>query len=204
MALMLYYDDMIRRRSTRRGFTVVELAFVIVILALLVLIAVTGYNGLRDRSYNLKMVNGVKQYYEAVETYKAKYGHYPQTSIERDNPTATVALTCLGTGYVGGGCGSVTYTNVYENSYFNSLMEPLIENPPALGELKIDVQPETFTGAVYGIDHTITGGTGYGRTIQWALIGEDADCKVPGVYSYRVSSTPPTTACEILLEPVVR
>lgn len=195
---------MISHRVVARGFTITELLFVVVVLAILAALSIVSYNGIRDRSYNVKMVNGVKQYYEAVEAYKVKNGHYPVTSIERDNPTAKVALTCLGTGYEGGGCGLVTDTQVFEDQHFNQQMATLVDTPPALGDLDLNVQPETFNGAVYGIDHAYTGGTGYGRTIQWALIGEDADCKVPGAYSYRVSTTPPTTACEILLESVVR
>lgn len=188
----------------KRGFSLVELTIVIVVLAILAAIAVVSYDGVRKNAYNTKMLAGVERYYEAVETYKVKHGSYPQTSIEHADPASTVALTCLGIGYEGGNCGVVTDTDIHEDVYFNQQMQTLVETPPALGELKLDVQPETFIGAVYGIDHTIRGGTGYGRTIQWALIGEDVDCKIPGAYSYHVSSTPPTTACEILLESVVR
>lgn len=191
-------------RVVTRGFTLAELIIVIAVIAILAVITMVGYQGLKERSYNTKIANGVRQYYEAVESYKTKYGQYPQTSIERDNPTAKVALTCLGTGYENNDCGIVTDVSVSEDAYFNQQMDKLVDAPPALGEQKIDSYPETFTGAVYGIDTTITGGTGYGRTLQWALLGENADCKISGAYSYRLSSSPPTTACEILLEPVVR
>lgn len=197
---MVYDEGMKSTRS--RAFTIVELLIVIVIISILAVISIVAYNGAKNRAYNVKIVSGVKQYYEAVEAYKVKHGTYPETSVERDDPSATVALTCLGTGYENGGCGIVTATEISEDSYFNEQMSTLVETPPALGDLKLDISPETFTGAVYGIDHTITGGTGYGRTIQWAMLGSDADCQVAGAYSYNVSSTPPTTACEILLEPI--
>ena len=188
-------------RFSTRAFTIVELLIVITVIAILATLAVVSYAGLRERTYNTKMLTGVRQYYEAIETYKQKYGQYPQTSIERDDPASTVALTCLGIGYEDGECGYVTGTLISEDSHFDDQMSKLIDAPPALGELRIDVQPEAFVGAVDGIDH-VSGG--YGRTIQWALLGDDEDCKLPGAYSYRVSSTPPTTACEILLEEVDR
>lgn len=202
---MVYDHDMTHTpRFAMRGFTLIELIIVIVVIATLATVATISYRGVRDNGYNTKVLNGVKQYYEAIETYKAKYGHYPETSIEHDNPAATVALTCLGVGYKDGNCGVVTNTTVLEDSYFNQQMNALVDAPPALGDLKIDVHPESFTGAVYGIDHTSTGGTGYGRTIQWTLLGANADCKIVGAYTYNISSSPPTTACEMLLEPVVR
>ncbi len=204
--LMVYHNCRMlnHKHLPLRGFTLVELLLVVIVIAILATLAVIGYQGVRERGYNAKLMDGVRQYYEAIEVYKARFGQYPQTSIERDNPSATVALTCLGAGYKNGSCGLVTGTTIYENAYFNQQMNTLVETPPALGELNISVQPETFTGAVYGIDATSSGGTGYGRTLQWALIGKNADCKIPGAYSYTVSSSPPTTACEILLESVTR
>jgi prepilin-type N-terminal cleavage/methylation domain-containing protein len=194
--------DKCMKSDTKRAFTIVELIIVITIIAILAVLSLVAYGGTKDRAYNVKLVNGVKQYYEAVETYKVKNGEYPKTSIERDNPSSLIAMTCLGVGYENNDCGVVTGTNISEDSHFNDQMSTLVETPPALGDLNLDVQPETFTGAVYGIDHTVTGSTGYGRTIQWAMLGTDADCQVSGAYSYNVSTTPATTACEILLEEI--
>ena len=62
--------------------------------------------------------------------------------------------------------------------------------------------PEAFIGAVYGNDITVRSRTGYSyaRTIQYALHGANADCKLPGAWSYRLTDSPAVTACEIVLE----
>ena len=62
--------------------------------------------------------------------------------------------------------------------------------------------PEAFVGAVYGNDITDSSRTGYSyaRTIQYALHGANADCQLPGAWSYRLSDSPAVTACEIVLE----
>jgi len=188
-------------RNALQGFTIVELLIVIVVIGILSAVTITTYNGVQASAHNVKIISGVDQFREAAELYKVKEGHYPQTTRELDNET--IAMACLGTGYPGGFCGKVTGVDTYEDSAFNAELAKAASGS-AISATNLNVGPESFTGAVYGIDTTdpSQSPTGYGRTIQYALHGKNTPCKLPGAWIYRVQDNPPVTACEIILEPV--
>lgn len=189
-----------RANHKRRGFTIVELLIVIVVISILAVLVTMTYVQIRERAYNAQIISGVEQYYRAIVSYRAIHDRYPPTSDELADEE--LAMTCLGVGYEDATCGVVTGKTIYEDAVFNSEMSSVISSSSAnIGETALKVGSEDFVGAVYGIDDVIGGGRG--RTIQWALIGEDMDCKLPGSYGYNRSTSPPTTACEILLEPIV-
>lgn len=186
------------------GFTIVELLIVVVVIAILAAITIVSYNGISQRAYNSQILSGVQQYYKAIESYKALNGRYPPTTEEQAGNVA-VTLTCLGTGYTGSACGTVTGRAITEDALFNSSMQSVIGGtPPAIGKNAIQVGGESFSGAVYGGDETwcSKSSTCYGRTIQWGLKGANQDCKVSNSFAYNSSDN--TTACEIVLEEMVR
>lgn len=51
----------------RHGFTVVELLVVIVVVAILTVVGLVTYDGLKTSAYNTKVIAGVNQYHEAIE-----------------------------------------------------------------------------------------------------------------------------------------
>lgn len=183
----------------QNGFTLVELLIVVAIIAVLATIGFVVFSGVQERAYNAKVIAGVKQYHSAIMDYYALNDQYPETS--REQAGNAIALTCLGTGYTDGTCGTVTGTQVIEDEVFNEQMRNILSgHPPVIGNDSIHVQGESFVGAVYGSDMTAHSSTGYARTIQYALIGADQDCVLPGAWAYDTSTNPPTTACEIDLE----
>lgn len=189
----------LRLSKKQTGFTLVELLVVITIIAILATIGYVIFTGMRDRAYNAKVIAGARQYYAAINDYYAMTDTYPETSGEQEGDT--VALTCLGTGYAGGTCGTVTGVEVMEDAVFNEQMKTIISGrPPVIGGDSIPVQGESFVGAVYGRDMTAHSSTGYARTIQYALRGANQDCVLAGAWAYDTSTNPPTTACEIDLE----
>lgn len=185
-----------RHTNYVRAFTIVELLVVIVVLAILASVTVVAYMGVKNKASNVQILEGVRQYYTALQLYQSSNGGYPKTTGEVNGDN--IAMTCLGTGYAGGTCGVITGTQIYEDATFNTAMKSIISSVPAIGKNLIAVGGENFTGAAYGIDVTST--TPRGRVLEYALYGANADCKLPGSYSYNVSSSPPTTACEIYLE----
>ena len=192
-----------RNFRPKAGFTLVELLIVIVVIGILAAITIVAYRGINERAYNAQIIEGARQYRAALVGYYLKEGHYPQTLRETEGER--VAMTCLGSGYIDKFCGKITGVDVYEDDFFNTQFSGFLGNaPPRISIKNLPVGSETFTGAVYGSDTTdpAKAGTLYARTIQYALNGANADCVLPGAYSYRLSDTPPTTACEIILEPL--
>ena len=79
-------------RKTIRGFTIVELLNVIVVIAILAAITIVAYNGIQTRANNTQTIDATKQFIKAYSLYAIDNGDYP-------NDTG-----CLGEGYPGNRC----------------------------------------------------------------------------------------------------
>lgn len=62
-----------------KGFTIVELLIVIVIIAILAAITVVVYTGIQTRARNSQRVNDISQLTKALELYYADNGRYPSS-----------------------------------------------------------------------------------------------------------------------------
>lgn len=74
-----------------RGFTIVELLIVIVVIAVLATIAVTTYNGIQNRAHNSARLSQLKDWVKIFEMYRTLNGDYPAMTIGNSY--------CLGTGF---------------------------------------------------------------------------------------------------------
>lgn len=187
------------KRKTTSGFTIIELLIVVIVIAILTAISIITYNRVQARAINAKIISNVHSYYNVIQLYKAQDGYrYP--SVPNENPTQ-VSMVCLGIGYPNGGCGKVTGVNIYESQAFNNKLKSVSGNQDVVNLTFGAVQGENFIGAVYGIDSVGPPAphTGYGRVIEWFLIGENQDCSVSGAYGYATGNG--NTACELFLEP---
>ena len=59
-----------------RGFTIVELLIVIVVIAILAAVTVVAFNGIQQRSKNTSIESGVSSYRKILSLYKESYGSY--------------------------------------------------------------------------------------------------------------------------------
>ncbi len=189
---------LLRNRSV--GFTIVELLIVIVVIAILVTIITITFGNIRKQATNTKIVSNVKSYVTILQAYSATNDNgYPPIPGETHT---SVSMVCLGIGYKDGKCGRVTGVDVYESTAFMNQLKSITYNKDPVNFDPGTVATEQFVGAVYGIDQVGPPAphTGWGRVIEWFLIGENQKCGVPGAYSYATDNG--NTACELFLEAV--
>lgn len=63
-----------------KGFTVVELLIVIVVIGILAAIVIVSYNGAQLRARNATRLSDIKVVEELLDTYYTQHGSYPQTT----------------------------------------------------------------------------------------------------------------------------
>ena len=69
-----------RIEMKRRAFTIIEIIFVVSILAVLALMGVVAYRNLSLRAHNTNIESDIRHVQEMVETFRAKYREYPVTT----------------------------------------------------------------------------------------------------------------------------
>tara|TARA_R100000655_G_scaffold88508_1_gene128816 strand:- start:889 stop:1428 length:540 start_codon:yes stop_codon:yes gene_type:complete len=63
----------------KRGFTIVELLIVIVVIAILASISIVAYNGIQQRARDSERKSNISTLAKAFELYHIKYGVYPDS-----------------------------------------------------------------------------------------------------------------------------
>ena len=76
--------------NKQRGFTIVELLIVIVVIGILAAITIVAYNGVQQRANNTQRVTAAKDWHKLISAYIAQNGRYPSGALNAHN--------CLGTG----------------------------------------------------------------------------------------------------------
>lgn len=79
-------------RGTPKGFTIVELLVVIVVIAILTSIGIVSYNGVQRRAKNTAHMVELKAWEKQFEDYRIANGSFPL-------PTVMNGGYCLGTGF---------------------------------------------------------------------------------------------------------
>lgn len=68
--------------NPRRGFTLVEIMIVVVIIGLLATIALPAFQRARERTQNTRLANDLKQFSGAFENYNLENGVWPDDETE--------------------------------------------------------------------------------------------------------------------------
>ena len=74
----------LKKSIDKEAFTLVELVVVIAVISILASITTVGYNSVRERANNAKIIAAVSSYLKIFEVYKAKEGEYPITGNDDD------------------------------------------------------------------------------------------------------------------------
>jgi prepilin-type N-terminal cleavage/methylation domain-containing protein len=75
---------MISLKKTNRGFTIVELLIVIVIIGILAALVITTYSGIQKKARDTERKTDVNALHGQVEAYQAQNGKYPSRAEMND------------------------------------------------------------------------------------------------------------------------
>lgn len=68
----------------QRGFTIVELLIVIVIIGILAFLVITTFNGIQEKGRDTERQTDIKALHGQLEAYYAQNGHYPTLANVND------------------------------------------------------------------------------------------------------------------------
>ena len=66
--------------AKQKGFTIVELLIVIVVIAILAAITIVAYNGIQERAESLRVISKAQSYVKGLKLWEAETGARPTTS----------------------------------------------------------------------------------------------------------------------------
>ena len=81
----------INKKIDSRGFTIVELLIVIVVIAILAAITIVAYNGIQQRSHTTSQKSAAENLAKKIEAYNAVQNAYPNWDTAANMTTATTA-----------------------------------------------------------------------------------------------------------------
>lgn len=170
-------------QSTKsRGFTIVELLIVIVVISILATIAIVAYTGIQQRANNTHTISVISSYAKAMKQYAVDNSKYPEPS------PGGVTWTCLGTGYPGGLCfnagGSAScysLTGFTSGAWYNDALKTYMNNQAPIVNLQAATcgNSTPFIGAAILSNWPALGETG----IFYVITGGFSNCGKPSGFT---------------------
>lgn len=160
-----------------RGFTIVELVVVVVVIGILATITIVSYNGIQDKANNTAIIDSASSIVKMIQLYATTNGAYPSTTSGGFCITTASACSWIDTPYAG-------------DSTFDTNIATVGNAPKSV--------PTVITSGLKGIFYYYTSGlTMNGKPqpvyIAYFLKGAAQQCGVPRVYNYPNPTTVSTT-----------
>ena len=83
---------MVRGRTSSKGFTIVELLIVVVVIAILAAITIVSYTGITGRAYTASVQTEFRNAMQSIEKYKVENGLYPSTGTNTELAAANIRI----------------------------------------------------------------------------------------------------------------
>lgn len=174
-----------RTTQYNKGFTIVELLIVIIVVGVLAILTIVAYNGIQQRARNTQTVSAARDYRTALARFAINYGRYPTVAAGE----VAFAGACLGDAYAGDICWA---SNIAESSPLNTILKSYMPNLP----MPAILAGGQYNGVVflpatrnYTLDSVVR------DWIAYAIQGSSTRCELGPVASYvsgfNFSSTPP-------------
>jgi len=164
----------------QRGFTIVELLIVIVVIGILATISIVAYNGITQKAKNTAIINAASQSLRMIEAYVAQYGTYPYSN--------------LGSGW---GCITTDVICTWDEGSVIGAVATFRDNMAKIGTLPktVPVSGSSGNGVImsYSSSYHDQDGASTPFTLQYWLLGTNQKCGVNGVVVKSGSILTPST-----------
>lgn len=165
--------------SYKRGFTIVELLIVIVIIGILAAITIVAYNGIQTKANNTATLSSVAAYAKTLQMYATENGTYPiDTSYPCLGPSGITCANVTSTTTVCYGAGQASY-----HAGFASAIHTIASTLPPPSTQQISCGGAYYVGAYY--ESSSDGKTAY---ITYFL-QNTSDCGSPSGLDFSYSNT---------------
>lgn len=151
-----------------RGYTIVELLVMIVVITILASISLVSYQSITQRANNAAIISAASQSLRLIQTYIVANGAYPLTG----------GLACV-TSETGCGTGNIAANTTFDANM--ATMGTLPKRVPAAGPVR---------GIWYGHVSPVTfNGISQPAILTYYLAGQNQQCGLPGVMYYTADNT---------------
>lgn len=127
-----------------KGFTIVELLIVIVVIGILAAITIVAYNGIQTRGENSKTISAVSAWAKGLQLYKIEKGGYPAINTclgDTDTYTSSNSGVCWG--------AAPSSTWVVQSTFLLAMKDFIGSSYPAPSNKNIHTDAAPYRGAMY-------------------------------------------------------
>lgn len=145
-------------RQRIKGFTIVELLIVIVVIGILATITIVAYNGIQSKARNAQLLSAIDAYEKAIRMYMTFYdGRVPTGG------GGSAAASCLGENYpsADGYAANVCFTlgPVTRSAAVNNELKEFLSQLPNASENVFKLNGSPYArGVIYGGNNNAPGG----------------------------------------------